>query len=291
MVNMIASLCAYLFVKLIHHVSASVVRCVCCVFEVHGVIAVDYDILLAISSFQETVCPIQRLLPLLRPSVLSMVVQGPWESRQGLDRLQDLPAEHEDHPVPTDPDVFIDQMRDHAEQFIDGELLDERQDLWEKEWATLKHAPPWWTFQPPDDLRCWADVILKELKVSDVAAHHFVALVKQGPEGFSEGLRVLAHLVKDKKQGPGDKVRDNASAWMTTACLEAQGAVQRQRAWVSDPGAYKGPAKGAYAWANYRPSSSSWCHEGPGKGHDKGPDKGHDKGPGKGPGKFHQGLR
>ena len=64
MKHILASLCAYLFVKLIHHVSASVVPCVFCVFEVHGVIAFDYDILVAISSFQETLCPFQRLLPL-----------------------------------------------------------------------------------------------------------------------------------------------------------------------------------------------------------------------------------
>ena len=220
-----------------------------------------------------------------------MAGRGPWAQRQSLERLQDLPAEQDAHPVPTDPDVFLEQMREHAEEFIAPELLDDRLTLWENEWATLTGAPPWWTFQPPDDLRCWEHVILKDLKVSNEAAHQFVALVRKGPEGFSEGLRVLAHLVKDKKQGKGDKVRDNASAWMTTACLEAQSAVEQKSTWVSDPGAYKGPYKGAHGWANYTPSRSSGYHEGPDKGHGKGPDTGHDKGPGKGLGMFHQGLR
>ena len=220
-----------------------------------------------------------------------MVVHGPLAQKQGLERLADLPAESPGHPVPTDPSEFLEQMREHAMQFIDPELIEDRQDLWDNEWNILEHAPSWWTFQPPDDLYCWSWMIQVELEVSEEAVAHFVALVRIGPEGFSEGLRVLAHLTKDKKQGKGGKVRDNASAWMTTACLEAQGAIQHKRAWVSDPEAYKGPTKGADAWANYTPSRSSGYHEGPGYHHGKGPDKGHDSGPGKGPGKFHQGLR
>ena len=134
-----------------------------------------------------------------------MAAQGPWEHRQGLERLQDLPAEQDAHPVPAEPDVFLEQMRDHAYDFVEHELLEDRLDLWQAEWATLEDAPGWWTLQPPDDLRCWALVILQDLKVSSEAASHFVALVHEGPDGFAEGLRIIAHLAKDKQ---GARARD-----------------------------------------------------------------------------------
>ena len=72
--HILASLCAYVFVKLIHHVSASVLSTyiyvinvfahVCLFFEVHGVIAFDYDILVAISSSKEPSVPSCTSLPL-----------------------------------------------------------------------------------------------------------------------------------------------------------------------------------------------------------------------------------
>ena len=72
--HILAFRCAYQFVKLIHHVSASVLSTyiyvinvfahVCLFFEVHGVITFDYEILVAISSSKEPSVPSCTSLPL-----------------------------------------------------------------------------------------------------------------------------------------------------------------------------------------------------------------------------------
>ena len=136
------------------------------------------------------------------------------------------------------PGEYLQFFRDHARLHIEGELLEDREDIWEQEFC-LEYLPTWVTLEVPGDLRNWRSVLREDLQIDKRAIRSFEVLVRKGPRGFHEAARALAHCLKDKK-GPG---HSSPSQWMQTTCQEALEALESPEMWEQGPGAW-GPAKG-----------------------------------------------
>ena len=188
---------------------------------------------------------------------------SPWATMQGIDRLGYLPDEP---PVPAPegfevgPDApvaqYLQQLRAYAQHKIEPELLDDREDLYEREWEDLEDTPTWWTLQPEDKLECWAQLLEEDLQCDRKSCCAFVSLANQGHRGFMEALRILVHLTKDKDSGKGPR-RSDHSSWLMTACTEAMESLKNEEAWQQGPAASEGPAKGGSsssnpAWPSYQ---------------------------------------
>ena len=142
---------------------------------------------------------------------------GPWKQAQFIQRLSflpqlgDLPEAPESHfyaPkgfVPhlcQRPIEYLQFMRDHARLHIaDDFLLDDREDIWEQEFC-LEYLPTWVTLEVPGDLRNWRSVLREDLQIDKRAMRSLEALVREGPRGYHEAAKALAHCLKNEK-GPG----------------------------------------------------------------------------------------
>ena len=90
----------------------------------------------------------------------------PWEQRQFIERLsflpqEDLPGAPESHFYAPQgfvphlwqrPSEYLQFFRDHARLHIEGELLEDREDIWEQDFC-LEYLPTWVTLKAPGGTR------------------------------------------------------------------------------------------------------------------------------------------
>ena len=58
---------------------------------------------------------------------------------------------------------------------------------------------PWWTLEPSENLREWESLLEKDLECDWYSTTQWLQVLHKGPMGRLEALRILHHMVKDKK--------------------------------------------------------------------------------------------
>ena len=83
-----------------------------------------------------------------------------------------------------------------------------------------------WTFDPPEDLGNWKQV-LEDSDIDVHAQYRFFQLASSSQFGRREAERILAHLTKDRQEG----WRKSPSAWLNGVVSEALEALSDPRDW------------------------------------------------------------
>ena len=107
-------------------------------------------------------------------------------------------------------------------------------DLEKKHIANRSHlsrnSPVWMTLAPPEDLKCWAPILLEQ-KIDEQAISsllHVITSAHSGNHGYYESIRIIAHLLKDSEH---DQWRRGPSAWLHKACTESFNAMLNWYEW------------------------------------------------------------
>ena len=117
-------------------------------------------------------------------------------------------------------------------------------------------------------------MLMEDLQCDYESVSYWVQLVRKGPLGHMECLRILYHLIKDKSlastfDDPDKAMAANNSKWLKNASLEALEALANPDDWEQGPAHNaKGASKGA--WASYNPLAEPQGPGGKGKGKDDG---------------------
>ena len=179
-----------------------------------------------------------------------------WDQKVGVNRLRSLG----DVPPPSEPDGpymaagvnmedWLHDLRRHASDEMDPELLEDRWTLWRQVPEDVHHAPPWMTLAAEPDLRNHEKLLVMDLELDKRSLDPFVSLVRRSELGYSEACRVLYHGLKDKRdighprydgKGPDGKGRDH-SKWFKSASEEAMRALDNPQQW-NEPAPQQGPA-------------------------------------------------
>ena len=188
---------------------------------------------------------------------------------------------------PGAPDAFVQALRQHAINRIDGELLCDRREIWDGEPVPGKDRPQWMylmgkTLTSHTRFHGWSAVLKEELQCDDSACQSFVKLFAtnppEAPHGYMEACRVLAHIFKDKSKD-ADEVIAEPRGWPRYLQRASEEAIEALEHWKdvkdllhttssrSDWNAYTPapppPARpGDASW----PSWSSSANKGMGKG-------------------------
>ena len=96
--------------------------------------------------------------------------------------------------------------------------------------AHLARRPVWMTLAPPEDLKCWAPILLEQ-KIDEQAISsllHVITSAHSGNHGYYESIRIIAHLLKDSEH---DQWRRGPSAWLHKACTESLNAMLNWYEW------------------------------------------------------------
>ena len=207
---------------------------------------------------------------------------GPWGIKLGIQKLGYLGAiPPPPGPVGVDlgpdpePMEFLNAFRTYAMQHIDAELLEDRRTQWQSMGDQGPQDQPWWVLRASDELMEYKKILMEDLECDFESVGYWVQLVRKGPMGHMECLRILHHLVKDKDLHlvvPRDPHRSYSknSRWLKNACLEALQALADPEDWEKGPAHNaKGASKGS--WSSYNPLAEPAGPEG--KGKSKGPGK------------------
>ena len=90
-----------------------------------------------------------------------------------------------------------------------------------------KTHPTWMTLEPPADLRIWAP-ILGEQQNDGGAIADLREVITSGGYGYYEGIRIIAHLLKDTEHPAW---RKGPSAWLHNATSESLNAMRNWKEW------------------------------------------------------------
>ena len=154
-----------------------------------------------------------------------------WADPVGIDRLANL-ADACPEPVPEDvPDVmygvpgYLQVLHKHARDVMAPEHLETREKIWASQDSLedQQSLSPWMTLEPSTDLQEWEGVLRNVMGCDDRACTRLREILQlQGPRGYAEGCRILAHLFKDKDKDPDNQNRDRSS-WMKRGLQGGQG--------------------------------------------------------------------
>ena len=228
------------------------------------------------------------------------LIQEPMDRLAFLGALAPIPGpELDEENVGPGPEEFLKALRTRAKNFVDPELLVDREKLWSEEPEGPDDAPEYMylkgeTNKSHEEFHRWVKVIKEDLGCDARSCREFQHLFSTNPpgapHGFQEANRVLAHILKDKIKSDENLMQTSRdwSAFMAKACRESIEALQdhdhvkdlrKEGTSWADFGRYPvGPPGGPGASSS---SSSSW------QPHGKGPD--YNKGKGKGA--YQQGYR
>ena len=114
--------------------------------------------------------------------------------------------------------------------------------------------PPWMTLKPPPDLKVWVP-ILKEQEIDNDALSslvHVITHAHDGNHGYYEGIRIIAHLLKDTAQQT--EWRKGPSAWLHGACAESMQAMLNWEDWNNGRSSRPSmPSSMPTDWGSYKP--------------------------------------
>ena len=178
---------------------------------------------------------------------------GSWGHRLGLQKLTYInddpawqgPAGLDLGPKPSTSE-FLYAFRHYAENNVEAELLEDRKEVWK---FLGLHAPhdfqrrprePWWVLKTSEDLREYRYLLMEDLQCDYASVSFLVQLVRKGPVGHMECLRILHHLLKDKSLAstypdPCKAMPVQNSKWLKNACLEALDALAHPDDWEKGP--------------------------------------------------------
>ena len=111
--------------------------------------------------------------------------------------------------------------------------------------------PPWMTLKPPADLKVWVP-ILRELEIDNDALKSLVQVITHahdGNHGYYEGIRIIAHLLKDTAQ---TEWRKGPSAWLHGACSESMNAMLNWADW-NNGSSSRASTSMPTDWNSYKP--------------------------------------
>ena len=154
-------------------------------------------------------------------------------------------------------------MKESLRSSCASELIEDRLNLWDKnqENFTSDFKPKWLTLEPPKTLVCYTDLIEQDLQIEDWAIKSFCEVVQSSNSGYCEGLRILAHLLKDS--ATGTSWNSSPSKWLYKCSHEALDAIRNWSDWDCDHnGKGWGKGKGASSsssssWSSWHPSTSA----------------------------------
>ena len=114
--------------------------------------------------------------------------------------------------------------------------------------------PPWMTLKPPPDLKVWVP-ILKEQEIDNDALGslvHVITHAHDGNHGYYEGIRIIAHLLKDTAH---PEWRKGPSAWLHGACSESMTAMLNWADWDCEHNSRSSRASTSMPthWNDYKP--------------------------------------
>ena len=168
-----------------------------------------------------------------------------WHNAVGINRIANLPGappgQHHDVVGPSqaaEVEMYLQYLRKRATEVVDRELMDDRMDIWDQE-EEIENVPTWMTLTPAKNLYNWARIIQGDFGCDDRVCNDFVALLHT-PNGFAEGSRILAYLLKDNDIDPA-RPPQSASAWLKSASKEAMDALSEPDFWNKGP---QGPPHG-----------------------------------------------
>ena len=129
-------------------------------------------------------------------------VADQWGQATGMQRLQNLDMDR----CPLFPDdmqrdpysfeSFMHSMHRALNGLHDEDLMDLEEKYNKKYHHIVAVRPNWMTLEPPADFRIWAE-ILNEQKFDAGAIDDFREVIDSGGYGYYEGIRIIAHLLKD----------------------------------------------------------------------------------------------
>ena len=137
---------------------------------------------------------------------------SPWDHRLGTQRLcwlpdaptQMAPQGYDIGPQPL-TEIYLRGLRHYALHATGcPELFHTRQDVWRylQDLGPVNNAPdpdPWWTLQPSEDLGEYRNLLENDLQCDWDSVVQWLQIVRRGPMGRMEALRILHHMLKDKK--------------------------------------------------------------------------------------------
>ena len=164
-------------------------------------------------------------------------VELQWNQITGMRLLENIdmticpwtyPDDMNEHPWSVES--FMMSMHMALKDYRDDSLMD----LEKKHFANRAHLahknPIWMTLAPPQDLKCWAPILLEQKIDSDAVTDlvHVIRGAHEGNHGYYESIRIIAHLLKDTEH---DQWRSGPSAWLHKACTESLTAMLNWDEW------------------------------------------------------------
>ena len=139
---------------------------------------------------------------------------SPWDHRLGAQRLcwlsdaptQRAPRDYDIGPQPL-TENYLKGLRYYALYATESpELFENRREVWQyldaQGLGPANNAPdpdPWWALQPSEDLGEYRNLLENDLQCDWDSVVQWLQIVRQGPMGRMEALRILHHMLKDKK--------------------------------------------------------------------------------------------
>ena len=164
-------------------------------------------------------------------------VELQWNQCTGMKLLENIDLNNCPSGYPDDMNddpwsvhAFMESMHMAFKDYRDDSLMDlEKTHI--SNHAHLAHKNPlWMTLAPPQDLKCWATILLEQ-KIDSDAVTDLVNVIRgahEGNHGYYEAIKIIAHLMKDNEH---DQWRRGPSAWLHKACSESLTAMLNWYEW------------------------------------------------------------
>ena len=164
-------------------------------------------------------------------------VELQWSQITGMKLLENIdlnncpwnyPDDMDNHPWLVES--FMMSMHMALKDIPDDSLMDlEKKHVTNR--AHLARRPVWMTLAPPEDLKCWAPILLEQ-KIDEQAISSLLQVISSahsGSHGYYESIRIIAHLLKDSEHE--SHWRNGPSAWLHKACNESLKAMLNWDEW------------------------------------------------------------
>ena len=163
-------------------------------------------------------------------------VELQWSQITGMRRLENIDLNNCPSNYPDDMDhhpwiveSFMMSMHMALKDIPDESLMDlEKKHVTNR--AHLARRPVWMTLAPPEDLKCWAPILIEQ-HIDERAISSLLQVISSahsGSHGYYESIRIIAHLLKDSEH---DQWRRGPSAWLHKACTESLNAMLNWYEW------------------------------------------------------------
>ena len=161
-------------------------------------------------------------------------VAAQWNQSIGMQRLQNLDLCEKPGLYPDDMGenpwalhTFMESTHMALSGMRDEALIDCEKRYTSNYTHLTKIHPTWMTLEPPTDLRIWAP-ILGEQQIDNYAITDLREVIESGGHGYYEGIRIIAHLLKDTEHPAW---RNGPAAWLHNATAESLNATSNWKEW------------------------------------------------------------